>query len=64
MLTDEEKLRKNEFLAMDNIKMRKLDIAHYEWRRKPWNPTKKDYEQMEAMGFKRYYRQPATFGKI
>jgi len=64
MLTDEDKLRKNEFLAMDNMEMRKLEIAHYEWRRKPWNPTQKDYEQMEAMGFRRYYRQPATFGRI
>merc|ERR1712227_176315 len=64
MLTDEEKILREEFLAMDNMKMRKLDIAHYEMRRKPWNPTKKDYEQMETMGYRRYYRQPATFGKI
>ena len=38
---------------MDDMKMRKLDIAHYEIRRKPWNPTQKDYEQMEERNRKR-----------
>jgi len=64
MLSDEDKMRKDQYLAMDNMNMRKLDIAHFEWRRKPWNPTQKDYEQQETMGFRRYYRQPSTFGKI
>jgi len=63
-LSDEDKKSREEFLAMDDMELRKLDLAHYEMRRKPWNPTPKDYEQQEIMGFRRYYRQPATFGKI
>jgi len=63
-LSEEDKHKKQSFLEMDDMKMRKLDIAHYEIRRKPWNPTQKDYEQMEAMGFRRGYRTPATTGKL
>ena len=63
-MNDEAKEHKQKFLGMDNMKMRKLDLGHYEMRRKPWNPADRDYEKDEAMAFRRYYRQPSTFGQL